>query len=604
MRRLMVLTALALLVAVAPLAAAPLPAGKTALAQVPASAPMVVQLRGIEGTADRLIAYLKNALPEQALLIAPLIKTFTEGVGERKLAGLAKDGPHLAAFLEMPKEGMEGLPKVAIILSTTDNKEFLDGVLKDSEKKALKKEEGGYKSTVIEDNGDPMFIVERQGYVILTPRKEVAKEMVTKGVGLDTRMSDELMEKFLALDLGLYVGMDVLNKDYAEQIKQAKKLALDELKAGAVGGAIEKAQMELITTAVGAGFQAVEDSKGIIAGLEFRPTAINLHAETEVRPGTATSKTLGELKVSKFENLAKMPAGSLFFLAGEMNAPILNAFKSVLYGQGIDPESKEGKAVAAAAEALVKARPTTLVQSASVPTSGISVWSAEDPKALVAAQLKLIEAMGDGKVFGGVPLKEKPTIKANAQKYRDINFTQIKLTIDPEKISGQLNDDQLALIFGAEATKKVAEELKKLLSEPMEVYLGIDGQQMVQVTARNWATAEKMLAGYYEGKGTIRFLDGYSQIRKDLPPAGNLLVLVDLPAYLEVVFNVFKPALEARLPAALPPKYPAPAPQGSAGYVGFALTLNKDRASADLVISAESVLVTYKRFGAPFLGLR
>ena len=51
----------------------------------------------------------------------------------------------------------------------------------------------------------------------------------------------------------------------------------------------------------------------------------------------------------------------------------------------------------------------------------------------------------------------------------------------------------------------------------------------------------------------------------------------------------------------LPAKFPAETPKGSAGYLGMAATLGKDRASADFVISAECVLVTYKRFVAPFL---
>lgn len=599
MRQLLTLTALAFLAA--PLPAAPLPAAKTGLSQIPAAAPMVVHLRGLEGSVDRIIAYLKNALPDQADAAGLFIRNFSEGAGGRDFTGLVKDGPHFAAFLEMPKEGMEGLPKAAMFLATTDSKKFLDGFMKEAEKKALKKEEGGFQSTVVADSGEPMFILERPGYVILTPIKDVAKQLAQKGVGIDTKISDELLEKYLALDLSVYLSMDLLNKDYAEQLKQMKKLALEELSNNITAGTIEKGQGEVLTKLLHAGFQAGEDSKGFIAGLEFKPTGIALHAQSELRAGTPSSKALAELKQSKFEDIGRLPAGNMFYFGGELNAGLLNALKGVLYGQGVDPDSKEGKAIAAAVEALMKTKPTTQVTSSTAPIAGISTWKAEDAAGLYAAQMKVFEALTAGGNFGGMILKEKPTIKANAQKYKNVSFTQIKLVIDLEKFSAALGENQG---LPEEFRKAMSNGMKKLIGESAEVYLGIDGKQTVQVTAKDWDAAKKLLEAYYEGKGTVRTLAGYGQIRKDLPTSGNLLVLVDVPAYLTVIVELLKPAAQGMLPFPLPPKYPAAAPAGSAGYLGMALTLGKDRGSADAVISAECVRLIYKQFVAPFFGVQ
>ena len=47
-----------------PAHAAPAPDKGSALAQVPAEAPIVIQVRGLERTKDRLIAMVKNAVPD------------------------------------------------------------------------------------------------------------------------------------------------------------------------------------------------------------------------------------------------------------------------------------------------------------------------------------------------------------------------------------------------------------------------------------------------------------------------------------------------------------------------------------------------------------
>src|SRR5262245_709155 len=94
---------LALLALAAATTAAPAPSSPSSLALVPASAPMVLHFRGAEGAKDRLVTLVKNALPEFAPVVEGYLdRTTKDALGEgRKLAGLAKDGPVFAAFLEI-----------------------------------------------------------------------------------------------------------------------------------------------------------------------------------------------------------------------------------------------------------------------------------------------------------------------------------------------------------------------------------------------------------------------------------------------------------------------------------------------------------------------
>src|SRR5471030_1806504 len=96
---------LALLVAGQTVLGAPVPEEKSPLGQVPATAPMVVHLNGVERTKDRIIALLEKALPDQAAVAASFLNTwFKDGVDGRKLQGVPKDGHVFVVFLEMPKD--------------------------------------------------------------------------------------------------------------------------------------------------------------------------------------------------------------------------------------------------------------------------------------------------------------------------------------------------------------------------------------------------------------------------------------------------------------------------------------------------------------------
>src|SRR4051794_20405197 len=55
-------------------AAAPAPSQKTPLGQLPASAPIVVHLRGLEGTKDRLIALMKKTVPDLVPMVQPKLE--------------------------------------------------------------------------------------------------------------------------------------------------------------------------------------------------------------------------------------------------------------------------------------------------------------------------------------------------------------------------------------------------------------------------------------------------------------------------------------------------------------------------------------------------
>src|SRR5438045_3652603 len=92
-----------------PRAEAPVPeAADSGLIFVPAQAPVVVHLRGVERTKERLTAVLNKAVPDFGPLAAGyldgLLQTGLEG---RQLKGLVKDGQVFLALLELPAANVD-----------------------------------------------------------------------------------------------------------------------------------------------------------------------------------------------------------------------------------------------------------------------------------------------------------------------------------------------------------------------------------------------------------------------------------------------------------------------------------------------------------------
>src|SRR5260370_19227240 len=70
-------------------------AQESPLAQLPANTSVVFQVRGVERTKNRLVAFLKNAVPDLAPMVeAQIDEVLKNGFAAgRQLHGLNKDGP-------------------------------------------------------------------------------------------------------------------------------------------------------------------------------------------------------------------------------------------------------------------------------------------------------------------------------------------------------------------------------------------------------------------------------------------------------------------------------------------------------------------------------
>src|SRR5262249_30978294 len=139
------------------------------LAEVPSSCPVVVHLRGIERTKERVLATLDSALPPgpQPRALLRDLKDRLDGaltgklVPRRSLRGLAKDGPLFLALAELPDDPND-LPAAAVLIARVSRyADFRDALLSEDERKHLEKRDG-YETTAVGDR--PVYFCEKKGY--------------------------------------------------------------------------------------------------------------------------------------------------------------------------------------------------------------------------------------------------------------------------------------------------------------------------------------------------------------------------------------------------------------------------------------------------------
>jgi hypothetical protein len=318
------------------------------------------------------------------------------------------------------------------------------------------------------------------------------------------------------------------------------------------------------------------------------------HMQSEVRAGSPTADALKGSKQSAFKDLAKLPAGEVFYVGMETSPNMAKSLGSMMTGLTADPDSKGAKAMAEAFSEWSKSAPSESIGGLKYPLSGVQLAKSADPEKTLAASLKMFKAMGAEGAFQNAHFKEKPEVKEKAEKYKDIDFASIHMVFDWEKsleAAGGGKDMPEAM------KKQMVEGMKKLMGDSLNSWIGTDGKQIIQVFAKDWESAEKLLDQYFKGANTIGDEKAFAAARKEMPAEATFLMEIDAVQYTAVILDFVRPLVEASPLGAKVPK----APKGTPAYLGVAVTLTPERGGFDLFISADAVKEIYQDYVSPLL---
>jgi hypothetical protein len=243
-----------------------------------------------------------------------------------------------------------------------------------------------------------------------------------------------------------------------------------------------------------------------------------------------------------------------------------------------------------------KSAPSESIGGVKYPLSGVQVARSADPEKTLAASLKMYKAMGAEGAFQNAHFKEKPQVKEKAEKYGNIDFASVHMVFDWEKTM-----EAAGVGKGGPGpdTKQMVEGMKKLMGESLNTWVGTDGKEIIQVFAKDWEGAEKLLDQYSNGKDTVGEDKAFAAARKGLPAEATFLMEIDVVQYTAVILDFIKPIIEASAPP-LAANFPKPV-KGAPGYVGMAVTLSPERGGFDLVVTAEAVKEIYQDYVSPLL---
>jgi hypothetical protein len=504
---------------------------------------------------------------------------------DREPKGLVKDGAIFVVATEIPTPG-QNPPKIAFLVPVKSYTEFRDSVLQEDERKNLKTDSAGYEATTL-NNEDIYFIDRKNGYAAVTPDKEVAGMLTKKTTtGLDGKLRKEMAKKLLDADVALYVDMAAVNKQFGPVIKQGRQTAEEQLEKNTP----DKTTVELMKRLMGPVFQAVEDCTALLVTAEFRPAGLALHFQAAVGEGTKTNGLLRDSTPSAITEARTLPGGMMMYSAMHIRPAVLEGYGSMVFSILADPSSEEGKALKGAIDELAAAKPSLVVTASDVPLRSLSVWTFGDPAKAADAHLKLFKALKPGVTAVGGMLKDVPEVKAKAEKYEGFELGSAKLTWDLEKMvekqdaAGQLNEQQ---------KKALLEYQKSMLGEGTNIWFGTDGKTYLQVTAKDWKTAQALIDAYLQAKSKVGDQDAFKEARQHLPPDVTMLSMIDLPLYSQAIVEGIKPLLQS---GGLPVAIPAPAGKAKTTYLGLDAVLEPERGSIGLWLPGTAVNEIYKMY--------
>jgi hypothetical protein len=457
-------------------------------------------------------------------------------------------------------------------------------LLKPQERKRLTKNPAAYEMTTL-DSGEEFYILERHGYAVFTSQKAVADQFGKGQPGL--KLSKDLAKALLEPDFALYLDVAAITSKYGEHIQSGRKLA--ERWLGPESPPMKhqtKGNIKAMLAMTTAFFQATADTRAAVAGVDFRPEGLALHAQAEVASNTATDKYLKTFSLSSGDDLTTLPAGRMAYWIIKLGPEALKAsgwLKTMMLGS-----EAESRAVQEAIDQLAEARPREFMGDFNLPPSGLKVSQFEDPAKAAAAILKLFQAFEAGGSFQSAPIKGKPEIKPDSRTYRGFRLNYVSFNWDLDKM--------LANYEGPEEGKaKFKAAMKQMMGEGLKVWFGTNGKINVQVAAQDWSSGQRQLDRYLDGKDVLGQQASYQETRKEMPDESTVLALVDAPRYVHKVAEPFLDLYLKRSSGRTSAETPGATATGERPrFLGLAVQLRAEHASLHVWLPGAAARDIYK----------
>jgi hypothetical protein len=243
-----------------------------------------------------------------------------------------------------------------------------------------------------------------------------------------------------------------------------------------------------------------------------------------------------------------------------------------------DDDEKGNELIEKRTKELLAAGPQGEVTGSSTPSVSLTVGAYTDPQKAAKALTGCYSAMSAGGRIQTVVLKDAPKVTESARKYKGFTFTEVRLAFDFDATVKELPDG---------LKENSLAQLKRLVSEKMGVWVGTDGKVVVQMAAKDWDAAAAALDGFQSGQKPVGDTAGYKLTRKNLPQEASLLLLLETGQTISMVIDMMR-AMEGAIPG-FPKIGPVKPMKGEPSFIGVAVTLKGDTATANLFVPGSAI---------------
>lgn len=580
--------AFAVVLAAPPAPAAPVPpdAAKGTPFPFPAKAPLVVCLNGYDTARAKLGKMLAAALPKDAAPLGKLLDaTLDKLLDGRKLTAVRKDARAFLVLTDLAS-AVDDEPAVAVLVPVTKYNDFLSSFLTRDELRTLDRGGDGIDTVRTAAFGAerPAHLVDLKDYAAVTLDKETAGSFAARYAPASSdQMGREPAETFLKADLAVYVNMEAINEQHADEIRAFKGLAEFAIQQAQQQGALQamnRKQVAGVKAMLAALVQGVEDCRAVVLGVEFRPEGLVARLQVRFADGSPSAKLIASERADPFHPVGRLPAGLGTYAGVRFGPSILGVIRDLGTEFATTADDARGaELIERHLKDLADAGPGGEFAAALPPRASITVTEYKEPNRAARALAKAFRAVGPGGRVNGVVVKAAPRVGDEAEAHRGFTFSSVNLTHDFE-----------ASVAGLPEVAKPAalDAFRRTVPEKVAHWIGTDGKVVVRVTAKDFHTAKGLLDSYLDDKGAVGASPGYRRVREQLPAEANFLFVAEVESAAAAFAAALRSAGDALpgFPRLGPPRKPRGGPPA---YVGLAVTLKDDTATVTVFVPSASV---------------
>ncbi len=560
---------------------------------VPADSPVIVQLKGLGTSRNNLGKMVGNAFPDLApKWIDQVNKMIKDGFDGRKLDAINDKEPIIAFMPSLEK--FQDSNNWVVILPVKSYESFCDTIMSKEEKKSLKKGKDGKNRIdewTVEGKDDPLALIDRKTHVLIAGSSETAQSLLKAKATIEKKIADEVKSAFTQSDLSIYINIQSIYDAFKDQIDGFRGL-VNIVLSGAGGQGLDKKQIEMIKSIVKTAINTVEDSLGLMMGLEFRPEGLSFKVLGQVRAESDTNKFLKDFKTSSLNELNQLPNEQMMYGVSQSSEKLNKALKS-LTQLATDEDEKANDKILKALERLFDSGETIEVTCLPDLKKEMKVTTYKDAKKAVDALSDMFKSLTKTGQFNGAQLKDKPIFKEKAEKIGDIEFNYFSVKFDLDKI---LESNQQLPDSFKEAMKTM---MTSLLGEELKMWYGLDGNQVITLRADKFETAKKLYEQYKTGKNSLANNPGFQLTRKNLPEKATSISMINTSKFVAFFVDIVRATLN-NIPGA-PISIPElTSVKGNAAYTGVAVVIKPSFASFELFVPTTAMQQIRSMF-APLL---